>query len=60
MAAQFALSWNRPPDWAELLRKHPGRAVSFYRSHRYDDVEHAAAHINSLDPTMECKVEVFT
>lgn len=56
----YALSWTRPPDWAVLLGKPAGRAVSDYLSAKYDDVANAAAHINSLNPEMGCKVEVFT
>jgi hypothetical protein len=55
----FALSWNRSEYWAELLHKPPGRAVSQYRSGDYKMVEYVAAHINSLNPDMGCKVEVF-
>jgi hypothetical protein len=60
MAAAFALSWHRSEHWAELLHKLPGRAVSDYHSRDYSQVEETAAHINSLDPTMDCKIEVFT
>lgn len=60
MAATFALSWNRSHHWAVLLGKQPGRAVSNYPSQKYDDVASAAAHINSLDPEMECGIEVYT
>jgi hypothetical protein len=60
MAAAFALSWNRSLYWADRLHKPSGRAVSDYRSRDYSQVEETAAHINSLDPTMDCKVEVFT
>lgn len=60
MAAEFALSWNRPREWAAILSKPAGRAVSDYHSRKYDDVEYTAAHINSLDPEMDCRVEVFT
>jgi hypothetical protein len=60
MAASFALSWNRPPYWAERLHKPPGRAVSDYRSRDFDKVEATAKHINELAPQFECAVEVFT
>lgn len=60
MAAAFALSWNRSPDWAQRLHKPPGRAVSDYHSRDYGKVEQTAAHINSLDPGMACQVEVIT
>lgn len=60
MAAAFALSWTRSAHWAERLHKQPGRAVSDYRSRDYSQVEETAAHINSLDPTMACAVEVIT
>lgn len=57
--AAFALSWNRSPWWADRLHKPAGRAVSDYHSADYGGVEKVAAHINSLDPDMGCKVEVF-
>lgn len=60
MAAEFALSWHRPPEWAAALGKPVGRAVSEYHSRKYDEVEKTAAHINLLDPRMNCQVEVFT
>lgn len=60
MAAEFALSWDRPSYWAQRLNKPTGRAVSDYRSRKYEDVEVAAVHINQLDPEMACAVEVFT
>lgn len=56
---EFALSWLRPPDWAELLDKPPGRAISRYRSRKFGDVEDVAVHINSICPEMDCKVEVI-
>lgn len=59
MPTTFALSWNRSPDWAALLGKPPGRAVSRYPSSKYSDVETTAAHINSLDPEMDCGIEVY-
>lgn len=59
MAAQYALSWTRSAYWAELLGKPPGRATSMYRSSNYQMVEETAAHINSLNPKLACKVEVI-
>lgn len=60
MAAQFALSWTRSPYWQKKLRKPLSRGVSPYLSASYADVEAVARHINSLNPAMNCKVEVFT
>lgn len=57
---EFALSWNRSAYWAAKLGKPLGRGVSEYHSRRYDEVEKTAAHINSIDPRMDCAVEVFT
>lgn len=54
-----ALSWVRSAYWAERLHKPEGRAVSLYRSSSYKMVEETAAHINSLNPKMDCKVETF-
>jgi hypothetical protein len=55
----FALSWNRPKWAAERLGKPYGRGISPYRTTAYDDVEKVAAHINSMNPEMECQVEIF-
>lgn len=60
MAASFALSWQRPRWAAEKLNKPYARAVSRYRSSDYDKVREVAVHINSLNPEMDCDVEVIT
>jgi hypothetical protein len=57
---QYALSWIRSAYWAERMHKPPGRVTSTYRSSSYKNVEETAAHINSLNPKMACKVETFT
>lgn len=58
--AQFALSWNRSEFWQEKLGKRQSRGISSYLSADYQQVEATAIHINSLNPEMACKVEVFT
>jgi hypothetical protein len=57
--ATFALSWNRSRYWAAKLHKPFGRAVSNYHSYTFEEVERIASHINSLEPEMGCRVEVF-
>lgn len=60
MAASFALSWTRSESIAKWLNKPAGRAVSDYRSRKYETVEQTAHHINEMCPEMNCTVEVFT
>lgn len=60
MAASYALSWNRSRFWQQKLKKAAARGISPYLSSDYDQVEAVATHINSIEPEMACKVEVFT
>lgn len=63
--ATFALSWYRPPLWAErfekagIKNKPAGRAVSEYHQLSREGVEEVAAHINDINAEMACEVEVF-
>jgi hypothetical protein len=55
----YALSWYRSGFWAEKLKKPAGRGKSTYLTADRAKVESVAAHINSIQPEMDCRVEVY-
>lgn len=59
MTRRFALTWIRSESWAEKLGKAPGRAISNYPSLKHDYVKDVAAHINSINPEMDCGIESY-